>query len=434
MKQETLMQLMILLLDTIPFVLYLLILCRKAPKRSGFGWRLPLLVLGQAVLCVPLALLRAGNDTLGMRVLIEILFSAVQLLALPVLYRGAPKQYLLWFSGVLMTKNFSGNAYQFLLNLFGKDDTQTISFFSDGLIGMRDWIIYAAIQIILLLFIAWLFERGDKERSLLLNPVSVGMLTGVTLLLRCVVQPFIRTLQPNESALLVCVRALMLLVYLLLIAIRSGLMSRKRAETDLEINEQLLQQERKRYTEMRDTIELINMRFHDLKRHLGDLQEKLTDEELTTVSEARALYDGTIRTGSEIVDTVLCQKQIVCTQKGIALSYVCDGTAVRFVEPSKLYSVLDNALENAMEATASLPEEERVISVGIAKQDENIRIEVSNYFDPSVAVTNGTSKADRQRHGYGLKSMRYIAESMGGSVQIEQHGNMYFLTVLLPTE
>ncbi|MBQ9187754.1 MAG: hypothetical protein IJ138_00355, partial [Clostridia bacterium] len=222
MKQETLMQLMILLLDTIPFVLYLLILCRKAPKRSGFGWRLPLLVLGQAALCVPLALLRAGNDTLGMRVMIEILFSVVQLLALPVLYRGAPKQYLLWFSGVLMTKNFSGNAYQFLLNLFGKDDTQTISFFSDGLIGMRDWIIYAAIQIILLLFIAWLFERGDKERSLPLNPASVGMLTGVTLLLRCVVQPFIRTLQPNDSALLVCVRALMLLVYLLLIAIRSG--------------------------------------------------------------------------------------------------------------------------------------------------------------------------------------------------------------------
>ena len=432
MSQETLMQLVILLIDTISFLIYLSVLCRKAPKCGGFWWRLPLLALGQAVLCVPLAVLRAGQDALWMRVLIEVLFSAVQLLALPILYRGTPKQYLLWFSGVLMTKNFSGNAHQLLLNLLGRDDTQTISLFSNGIPYIVDWVIYIAIQAVLLLLIAWLFERGDEERSLSLDSASVGMLTGVTLLLRCVVQPVIRTLQPNDSALLMCVRALMLTVYLLLIAIRSGLMSRKRAETDLEINERLLRQERKRYTEMRDTIELINMRFHDLKRHLGDLQEKLTEEELKTISEAMALYDGTVRTGSEIVDTVLCQKQIVCAQKGIALSYVCDGAAVRFAEPSKLYSLLDNALENAVEATAPLPKEKRVISVGIAKQDKIARIEVSNYFDPSVAMTNGTSKTDRQRHGYGLKSMRYIAESMGGSVQTEQHGGMYFLTVLLP--
>ena len=127
-------QLIILLLDTISYILYLLVMCRKARRRDGFGWRLPVLILLQAVLCLPLALLRAGQDTLWMRILIEVLFSAVQLLALPFLYRGSSMQYLMWFSGILMTKNFSGNAYQFLMNLS----------------GILDWLIYFSAHILLL--------------------------------------------------------------------------------------------------------------------------------------------------------------------------------------------------------------------------------------------------------------------------------------------
>lgn len=427
-------QLIILLLDTISYILYLLVMCRKARRRDGFGWRLPVLILLQAVLCLPLALLRAGQDTLWMRILIEVLFSAVQLLALPFLYRGSSMQYLMWFSGILMTKNFSGNAYQFLMNLSGRDDTRTISFFADTNPGILDWLIYFSAHILLLLLIAWLFERGEKEGSVPLNPTPVWMLTLVTLLLRCVIQPFIRTQQPGDNALLVCIRALMLLIYLLLIAIRSGILSRKKAEVELKINENLLNQERKRYSEMRDMIEVINMRFHDLRRHLTELQEKLTDEEMRTISEAMDLYSNTVRTGSEIVDTVISQKKMICEQKGITLSYVCDGSAVRSIEPSKLYSLLDNALENAIEATSLLPEEERLISIGIGKQDQSVRIETSNYCDPAVSLTLGTSKQDKQHHGYGLKSMRYIAESLGGSVQTDQCSNMFFLTILLPVD
>lgn len=434
MSPQIQMQMIILLLDTISFILYLLVMCRKFPHRDGFGWRLPVLILLQAALCFPLALLRAGHDTLWMRILIEVLFSAVQLLALPFLYRGSLMQYLMWFSGILMTKNLSGNAYQLLMNLFGRDDTRTISFLSDTAPAIGDWIIYFSAQILLLLLIAWLFERGEKEGRVTLDPTPVWTLTLVTLLLRCVIQPFIRTQQPNDNTLLVCIRALMLLIYLLLIAFRSGILSRKKAEVELKINENLLNQERKRYSEMRDMIEVINMRFHDLRRHLAELQGKLTDEEMRTISDAMDLYDNTVRTGSEIVDTVISQKKLICEQKGIIFSYVCDGSAVLSIEPSKLYSLLDNALENAIEATSLLPEAERMISIGIGKQNLSVRIEVSNYFNPAAAVTHGTSKQDKQHHGYGLKSMRYIAESLGGSVQTDQYSNMFFLTILLPID
>lgn len=434
MNIDFVVQLIILMLDTAVFYLYMLLLCRRYPHRNGFWLRLAAALLVQGVSCVPLALLRANTDALPMRVLFEILISAIQFAVMPALYRGSVSQYLLWYSGVLMTKNFSGNAFQLLLNLCGVDDTRTISFFHAENVMLVDWLIYAVINGLLLLLITKLFERGEKERDITPNGFVVLELTVVTLTLRCTVQPFIRIIQPETGAVLVTIRALMLIIYLMLIAIRGGLLSRKKAETELEINEGLLRAERKRYFEMRDTIELINMRFHDLRRHLNRLQGKLTEEELLTISDAIKLYDGAVRTGSEIVDAVLCQKKLICDSKGIALSYICDGSAVRFMEPSKLYSLLDNALENAIEATQELDEEERIISFSIAEAAGETRIEVSNYFDPSVAVELDTSKKDKQRHGYGLKSMRYIAESCGGSVLAETHGNMFFLTIVLPNK
>lgn len=431
MEQHYLGQLIILFLDLITFTLYLLVICRSYPRREGFLLRLLAGVSIEAALCFPLAILRDQWDTLHTRMLVELLFSGVQFVIVPLLYHGSLWENLLRFSGVLMTKNFSGNTYQLIQNLIGIDDTQTISFLSND-IAAWDWIIYAGVHLALLFLITRLFERGEKARNISLTSITVIELTLVTLFLRSVVQPYIRFIQPESGEAILCIRALMLIIYLMLIAIRAGLLSHKKAETDLEINEGLLRAERKRYSEMRDTIELVNMRLHDLRRHLDDLQGRLTEEEVRSISEAMELYDGAIRTGSEIVDTVLCQKKLVCDRNGITLSFLCDGAAVRFMEPSKLYSLIDNALENAIEAVTGLEADERFISISIFNDNGSARIEVSNYFDPSRSAENGTSKPDKQRHGYGLKSMRYIAESCGGKAETETVGNMFFLTITLP--
>ena len=430
-EQSYLGQLIIYMLDVIIFTLYLLVICRSYPRRASFLLRLLAVVAIEAALCIPLALVRDQWDTLPSRVLVELLFSGVQFAAVPLLYRGSFWEDLLRFSGVLMTKNFSGNTYQLIQNLIGIDDTQTISFFSRG-VTVWDWIVYAGVHLALLILITRLFERGEKARNIRLTSITVIELAAVTLFLRSVAQPYIRFIQPESGEAIICIRALMLIIYLMLIAIRAGLLSRKKAETDLEVNEGLLRAERKRYSEMRDTIELVNMRLHDLRRHLDKLQGRLTEEEIRSISEAMELYDGAIRTGSEIVDTVLCQKKLICDRNGIHLSYFCDGAAVRFMEPSSLYSLIDNALENAIEAVTGLEADKRLISFSISNHNGSVRIEVSNYFDPSKSAENSTSKPDKQRHGYGLKSMRYIAESCGGKAETETAGDMFFLTITLP--
>lgn len=44
-----------------------------------------------------------------------------------------------------------------------------------------------------------------------------------------------------------------------------------------------------------------------------------------------------------------------------------------------------------------------------------------------------TTKADKLFHGYGLKSIRYIAEKYHGNVEISTKGNVFTLQIVLPT-
>ncbi len=155
-------------------------------------------------------------------------------------------------------------------------------------------------------------------------------------------------------------------------------------------------------------------------------------EETAALREAIDIYDNNIHTGSEIVDTVLYQKALLARSSNVQFTWMCDGDAVRFMEPSRLYALLSNALENAIEVVTPLPESKRVILLHIRREGADAVIETTNYFDPAVMSENGTAKQDKTHHDFGIKSMRFIAEEYGGAVSTSQTGDMFFLTVRLP--
>ena len=62
-------------------------------------------------------------------------------------------------------------------------------------------------------------------------------------------------------------------------------------------------------------------------------------------------------------------------------------------------------------------------------------IEESNYFAGGLTLADGlpvTGKGDRSRHGFGTRSIQYIAKQYGGTMDIQSVDNMVFLTVRFP--
>lgn len=410
---------------------YMLILCSEKKRKNWFPVRIGFLFAADLLLCVGLSALRTNADTLPIRILFELGLAALELINIFFLYHESLSESLMMFSSVIVAKNFSGTVIPLLRNLLGNNDMETISFFSDY-VPMRDWSIYLGIQLLFLFSIAYLFRRADGLSSTALALPGSLFIFFITLIMKCVMAPVARFYQPTSFSLSMFVKVLIAIMYLVIIAIRAGLVTRQKIETELQITESLLRQEKKRYTEMRDSIEVINMRCHDLKRQLSKLQNKLTQEEVDALREAIEIYDSNINTGNEIVDTVLYQKELYCRKNGIRLSWVCDGKCLSFISPSSLYALLENAMENAIEATINLPEEQKIITINAFQEGGSVQIEVSNYFDSEKEAQHGTTKEDKVHHGLGLKSMRYIASSYGGTIETSCVDNIFILNIHIP--
>lgn len=63
-------------------------------------------------------------------------------------------------------------------------------------------------------------------------------------------------------------------------------------------------------------------------------------------------------------------------------------------------------------------------------------IRIGNYTDSMPKLENGmpvTTKADAENHGYGMKSMKNIAEEYGGMIYVDIEDHEFTLVVTVPT-
>ena len=107
------------------------------------------------------------------------------------------------------------------------------------------------------------------------------------------------------------------------------------------------------------------------------------------------------------------------------------------MEPTDLYSFFGNALDNAIEAVERLDDpERRSIGLVVRRTGDMVSVHVENYFDGQVSFDGEglpqTRKADEANHGFGVRSMRMIAEGLGGSLNCNASGDVFSLDALLP--
>lgn len=220
-----------------------------------------------------------------------------------------------------------------------------------------------------------------------------------------------------------------------------------RIQTDLAVqNERLEQLDRdlavqKQFYEAKLTRENeIRALRHDMNGHLSTVSSLLADgkseEAASYLAEVVKLH-GERNTeplcDDPYMNAVLTEYSARCEDSNI--SFVCH---VR-VDSSKLPAtelclILNNALENAVEACLKLPEKERKIKVQAAVKQNRFLIRVSNSFNGVVRKKAGlpvTEKAGKE-HGYGLSNIQRAAQRKGGSVTHRAENGYFVLDVELP--
>ena len=207
---------------------------------------------------------------------------------------------------------------------------------------------------------------------------------------------------------------------------------------DYEMLSELLEKDRIRYAVSKEYTDLINMKFHDIKHQIGKLRkaDKVDPEYLDQLEASIRQYDSDLHTGNEALDIILTEKNRLCTEKNIEATIIADGRALSFMSASDIYSVFGNILDNAIEASEKLQNDDmKQISLVAAEENGVIRIRVQNYF-LEIPKASGdsflTTKKDTDAHGFGIKSIKYIVEKYGGVVSTEIHENRFIMNILLP--
>ena len=171
----------------------------------------------------------------------------------------------------------------------------------------------------------------------------------------------------------------------------------------------------------RANVQAINVRMHDIRHQLRDLEalDFVGADALADLEGQLSVYDAAVKTGNVALDTVLTEKGLVCEREGISLGCVADGGALSFMAPADIYSLFGDAVDNAMEAVVKLDDpDKRVIDLTVRSTGCMVSAHVENYFRGDVRLANGLPLAPSRQdaRGYGARHMRAVAERYGGSI------------------
>ncbi len=225
---------------------------------------------------------------------------------------------------------------------------------------------------------------------------------------------------------------------LLILAFQFGLARMERQDREYDMIRKLWRRDKEHYEIAKESIGVINVKCHDLKHYIGRLRDGETDDgTLVEIERAVDGYDALVHTGNDTLDVVLTEKMAFCRAHGVQLTCMARGEDLSFMGVGDIYSLFGNALDNAIEYVRTLNEEDkRIVRLSVHTKGRLLTVHVENYYEgPELMMKNGlpvTTKEDKSVHGYGMLSMKMLAEKYGGELFVSVEGDMFDLDIIFP--
>ena len=299
------------------------------------------------------------------------------------------------------------------------------------------YILYFLLQIIFMLFFYHFMKKhkgGIDKKSLLVISIFFFIVESLMQNIAIAFHEGTADWFRIEIELVTIVVAMLMVV--LIVYIKNYLYLREQEQRDKMQIAQLQQQYAYYQDKLKDE-ERIRSLYHDMKNHLLVLENRQNTEE--TRQMARQLrtqimsYEDYIHTGNDFLDIIIKDKAEKARTKQIDFSATIDFDGVDFIDPLDISTFFGNGLDNAIEASEKLPEEERVILIKAGKVQNFVSILIENncMLDSGMG-DNRTTKADEFLHGFGISNMQKAAEKYAGTCTTSQADGKFTLKILLP--
>lgn len=219
------------------------------------------------------------------------------------------------------------------------------------------------------------------------------------------------------------------------LAIQYNIFHSTKLNDEKVILEQTLKFQNDKFASSKENRDRINIKIHDLKHALSSVDSNhLSNEQkatLKSLSDTVISYDSMVKTGNPVIDRVFSEKAGICKKEKIRLSLIIDGSLFSFMDNADIYSLFENVLENAIKAVKKEEESKRSIFISVVKKNNIISLKEENYCSSSIQFENGLPITTQEGiyHGYGVKSIDYIAKKYSGRALFDQKDNIFSVFV-----
>lgn len=197
-------------------------------------------------------------------------------------------------------------------------------------------------------------------------------------------------------------------------------------------------QQRYYETQLFNQEELRRMK-HDMKGHLNTISRLLIENKkeeaiyyLTGICDYNERHQIILYCDDPYLNTVVSNFSAIFTENHIPFEQEIKLGKIE-LHHVEMCLILNNALQNALEASLKLPPSQRYVKLQIKTKQNHFLLRISNQFENELMFDGelpcSTKKDDG--HGYGLTSIRNAAESLGGFAVCKIEKGMFVLDVAI---
>ena len=240
-----------------------------------------------------------------------------------------------------------------------------------------------------------------------------------------------------ETMMMVSVIGIFLIINILYLYIYDVIVDRYHKKTENIILNKQIEYYNNQHVQVENNINEIRQIKHDLNFKLINILQnqdiETAKKEISTLIAETNVMDYLSYTGHHGIDSILNYEVSRAKSQNIEINIKTTVYKDINIDSKFLCVIFGNVIDNAIEANTNTIN--KYIDITILSENNSLYILVKNPYigtiTPQKLKESYTSKQDSAHHGFGLKSIRDIANKLGGTVKINTDNHIFTLEIII---
>lgn len=294
-----------------------------------------------------------------------------------------------------------------------------------------------------------------SKAALLLVPGVIGLVLGI--MLRCMMfyyreKEFHTIVEeyPEMNLLIPCMSLLCIISILMSVKMLFQVEKEHEKRRRAEVYQNRVTELEAHIRDMEGLYDGIRGMKHDMKNYIADIKAlvfQMADGDEKNKRELKKYIDSIqctmdsldfkYQTGNPVTDVILGRYVKLAEQKQIFFTSEFVFPKGLNIDAFDISILLNNALENAVEACEKIEQKKRKIEIDSYQRGNMFFLKIKNSFDGRIKKNKSNdmeSLKEEGHHGFGLKNMKSCADKYYGKIEVRAEEDMFILTVMLQGE